>query len=175
MNKREGYTILILMFAIFVMSIGLLVAIPVWETQIQREKEEELIFRGKQYVEAVRLYQKKNPGRFPKSLDELLEEKCIRKLYEDPMSKSREWNIILPYGGISSKKKGGSMQKILVAPQSALSSIQNLQIIGVVSSSSKESIKIYLGQETYDTWLFFFGQDPKKMPEIIYYGKSEKD
>lgn len=174
MNKENGYTLIILLFALFVMSIGLLVAIPVWETQIQREKEEELIFRGKQYVEAVRLFQTKNPGSFPKSFDELVEEKCIRKLYKDPMTEDGEWNIILPYAGVSSKQ-GVSIQKILIAPPHALPSIQNPQIIGVVSSSTRASIKIYFNQETYDKWLFFYGQDPETMPEIVYYGEDEKD
>ena len=75
----------------------------------------------------------------------------------------------------SHQKKKGSLQKILVAPQSVLSSINNAQIIGVVSSSSKKSIKIYINQDSYDKWLFFYGQDPEKMPEIIYYGETEKD
>ena len=174
MNKENGYTLIILLFALFVMSIGLLVAVPVWETQIQREKEEELIFRGKQYVEAIRLFQTKNPGSFPKTFDELVEEKCIRKLYADPMTEEGEWNIILPYSGISTKK-GGSVQKIMVVPLSVLPSIQNPQIIGVVSSSTRTSIKIYLEQETYDRWLFFYGQDPDRLPEIVYYGEDEKD
>lgn len=174
MNKENGYTLIILLFALFVMSIGLLVAVPVWETQIQREKEEELIFRGKQYVEAIRLFQTKNPGSFPKTFDELVEEKCIRKLFKDPMTEDGEWNIILPYTGISTKK-GGSVQKVLIAPLSALPSIQNPQIIGVVSSSTRASIKIYLEQETYDRWLFFYGQDPDRFPEIVYYGEDEQD
>lgn len=165
--------LIILMVVIFVMCIGFLVAIPIWQTQIQREKEEELIFRGKQYVEAIRLYQMKYPGAFPKSLEELLEEKCLRKLYKDPMSEHGEWDVILPYAGASRREKA-SAQKILVAPQSALSSVDNPLIIGVVSSSPKKSIKIYFEQETYDKWLFFYGQDPKKMPEIIYYGQTEK-
>ena len=41
MKKRKGYMLIILMMAVFVLSIGLLVTVPVWETQIQREKEEE--------------------------------------------------------------------------------------------------------------------------------------
>lgn len=174
MKRNEGYVLIILMVAVMVISIGLLVAAPVWKTQIQREKEEELIFRGKQYVEAIRLYQLKNPGRFPKSFEELLEEKCLRKQYKDPMSQHREWNIILPYGG-EAAGQGNSSQKILIAPQNSLSSIENPQIIGVVSSSPQKSFKIYLGQETYDKWLFFYGQDPEKMPEIIHYGQAKSD
>ena len=175
MNIPKGYVLIILLVAIFVMSIGLLVAVPVWETQIQREKEEELIFRGKQYVEAVRLFQTKYPGSFPKSFDELVEEKCIRKLFPDPMVESGEWNIIMPYSGVSARQKGEAAQKILVVPQSVISSVSNPQIIGVVSSSTKASIKIYLDQETYDQWLFFYGQDPQTMPEIIYQDQDKRD
>jgi len=177
MAKRRGYTLIILMIAITVLSIGLLVAIPIWQTQIQREKEEELIFRGKQYVEAVRLYQLKHPGSFPENLEKLVEEKCLRKLFKDPITEHGEWDIILLYRGgqMKRRKKMKSPQRILVAPLKALSSIDSARIIGVVSSSTKKSIKIYLDQETYDKWLFFYGQDPKKMPGIIYYGQEEED
>ncbi len=172
--KKNGYTLLILMFALFVMSLGLLIAVPVWQTQLQREKEEELIFRGKQYVEAIRLYQTKKPATFPKSLDELLKEKCIRKLYKDPMTGQGEWDVILPYSGVSTRKTT-SPQKVLVVPHGVLRSVENPQIIGIVSSSKRKSVKIYMEQDSYEKWLFFYGQDPKKMPEIIYYGEAEKD
>ncbi len=199
MKKTDGYTILLLMFAVFVMSIGLMIAVPVWQTQIQREKEEELIFRGKQYVEAIRLFQRKRPGAFPKDFEELIEEKCLRKLFEDPMSSDGKWNLILMSQGPISRRTrqprrvsrgtrtreqtatgrtGGTafaVQKVLIAPQAALSAIDNPQIIGVVSASTQESIKIYYDQKSYDKWLFFYGQDPKKMPEIVYYGQKEKD
>jgi type II secretory pathway pseudopilin PulG len=173
-THSHGYTLLILLFAVFVLIIGLLVAVPVWQTQIQREKEEELIFRGKQYAEAIRLFQLKKPGTFPKNMDELIEERCIRRLYTDPMTKDGEWNIILPYQRVSAKEKR-SLQRVLVVPSSLLAGVDNVQIIGVVSASTQKSIRIYYEQESYDKWLFFFGQDPEKMPEIIYYGQEEKD
>jgi type II secretory pathway pseudopilin PulG len=215
MNKNQGYIILLLMFAVFVISIGLMVAVPVWETQIQREKEEELIFRGKQYVEAIRLFQQKMPGAFPREFDELLEEKCIRQLYKDPMTGDGSWNVILLAPGLATGRtqstqqrssafgrrqqrtsrtgrqqgrtqasqpdqkgrSGGSIavQKVLIAPQEALSSIDNPQILGVVSKSTRQSIKIYNQQGSYDKWLFYYGQDPSNMPEIVYYGQKEKD
>jgi hypothetical protein len=184
------------MFAVTVMGLGLMVAVPVWETQLQREKEAELIFRGKQYVEGVRLWQLKNPGAFPKTLEEMVEKKCLRRLYKDPMAPEGSWNVILQmegFGGLQQTPAafagpsrgsrpglqqqpagGTSPQKVMVAPVEALSSIQNPRIIGVVSSSTKKSIRIYNDQESYDKWLFFYGQDPEKMPEIVYYGKTEK-
>jgi type II secretory pathway pseudopilin PulG len=174
MSQKKGYTLLALLVAITIMGIGLLVAIPVWQTQIQREKEVELIFRGHQYVEAIRIYQMLYPGSFPKTLEELLEEKCIRKLFPDPMTKDGEWNLILPYQGVSTKK-GTTPQKVLIVPTGALASIDNPRIIGVVSSSTRRSFKIYQDQEFYNTWLFFYGQDPKKLPEIVHYGKEEEN
>ncbi len=200
--EREGYTLLIVVFAVMVLTIGLLVAIPVWETQLQREKEEELIFRGLQYVEAIRIFQEKNPGRFPESLDELFDEdsdepKYIRKLFPDPMTEDGEWNVILqsdqtggPQGGnLPGKRRtpernqpqaGGlqgsqSPKKVLVATQSAADSLPNPQIIGVVSSSKASSKKIYLEQDSYDHWLFFYGMDPENMPEVEYLSKKEDD
>ncbi len=172
-KSPDGYLLIMLMLAVFIISIGLLIAVPVWRTEIQREKEEELIFRGKQYVEAVRIFALKNPGRFPSDLKDLLEKRCIRKLYPDPMSENGEWNLVLGAGGTGSGS-GASVQKVLIAPLSALPSIQNPRILGVVSSSPQRSIRIYYDQETYDKWLFYYGQDPAKLPEIVYFGGEER-
>lgn len=193
-QNRNGYTLVILAFAIFVLSLGLTLAVPIWQTQIQRELEEELIFRGKQYVEAVRIYQLKNPGKFPESIEELVEDNFLRRPYSDPMTAHGEWNIILNYqtspapssspaptrtrrpGVRTEAQSGGNApQKILIAPLQALVAIKNPQIIGVVSSSTQESKRIYNDQISYDKWLFYYGQDPEKLPEIIYYGQENQE
>jgi len=190
----RGYAMIMLMLVVTVLALGLLVAMPIWETQLRREKEEELIFRGNQYVEAVRRFQLKNPGRFPTSFDDLEEERFLRKRFRDPMTPTGEWNVVLfPAGGMlgggqmSSPRPGGGFaqargfgqgqgpQRVLVAPESALESIQNPMILGVVSSSTRRSIRIYHDQESYDKWLFFYGLDPKRPPEIVYWGKSEDE
>ena len=195
-RKASGYVLIMLMFVVTAMGIGLLVAVPVWQTQIRRDKEEELIFRGKQYVEAVRIFQIKKPGTFPKTIEELVEGKCLRRPFRDPMNPAGDWNIILlpesgAQGGSLRQRPGGipvrgrqgsgqeqaqafSAQTILVAPESALPSIRNAQILGVVSSSTLKSFRIYNDQESYDKWLFFYGQDPKQPPEIVTYGQSAR-
>jgi len=184
MKNSHGYILLVLILAVFVLGLGLLVAIPVWQTQIQRENEEELISRGNQYLEAIRLFQMKNPGGFSKSLEELYKKRCLRRLYKDPMTKDGKWNVILPYeGGLGAgsqkgdpQKEKSSGEKILVMPEDKLSSIQNPRIMGVVSSSTKKSFRIYNGYDSYDKWLFFYGADPasSSIPEIVYYGQSQK-
>jgi type II secretory pathway pseudopilin PulG len=170
----HGYVLIILMMVVLVLAIGLTVAIPVYQTELQREKEAELIFRGRQYVEAVRLFQMKTPGTFPSSLRELEEKKLIRRLYKDPMTDSGEWNVVLPLGQPGQAGSEGT-QGVLVAPESALPSIQNRAVLGVVSSSTQKSIKLYYDQDSYDKWLFYYGQDPEKPPKIVYYGREEKE
>lgn len=193
-DRSSGYVLIMLLFVITAMAIGLMVAVPVWQTQIQREKEEELIFRGNQYVEAVRIFQSKKPGTFPSTLEELVKEKCIRRLYKDPMNPEGTWNVVLlpttapttapgaapgrrsrqPAVKPPAQGPGPSFtaQKVLVAPVRALSSIRNAQILGVVSSSTKKSFRVYHSEESYDRWFFFYGYGPDNPPEIEYYGRS---
>jgi hypothetical protein len=175
MTGKKGYLVIMLMMAVFAIGMGFLVAVPVWQTEVKREREEELIFRGKQYVEAVRIFVLKNPGRFPGSLKELLDKKCIRKLYKDPMTESGEWNIILNPSSAGLAVSGGAGEsQVYVVPEKALSSVRQPVVLGVVSSSKSPSVKVYNDQESYDKWLFYYGQDPKKLPKIIYYGEKSK-
>jgi type II secretory pathway pseudopilin PulG len=173
MSPKKGYLVIMVMMAVFAISVGFLIAVPLWQTEVKREKEEELIFRGKQYAEAVRIYVRKNPGRFPSSLKELLEKRCIRKLYKDPMTESGEWNIILNPG--SAGGTPGGEPQVYIISEKALSSVRQPLILGVVSASTKPSLKIYNDQETYDKWLFYYGQDPKKLPKIVPYGEKAKN
>ena len=50
--REAGHTLLIVVLIIAVMMVGMTVAMKVWSTVIKREKEDELIFRGKQYAMA---------------------------------------------------------------------------------------------------------------------------
>ena len=77
-----------------ILVIGLMIAVPVWQTQLQRESEEELIFRGNQYVEAIRRYEQKNPGTFPKDIEDLIKERCLRRHFRDPMTQDGKWYLI---------------------------------------------------------------------------------
>ena len=83
---NRGFAMAALLVAIAVLSVVMLVALPTWRHQAQREKEAELIFRGEQYARAIRLYQRKIAGAFPPSLDVLVEQKFLRKKYKDPIT-----------------------------------------------------------------------------------------
>ena len=74
-----------LLVMLAVMTVLMSVAMPVWRHEAQREKEEELVFRGLQYVRAIRLYQAKNQN-LPASIDALVQGHYLRKKYKDPIT-----------------------------------------------------------------------------------------
>jgi len=90
--NEAGYNLVILVIAITVLNILVAAAIPLWRTAIRREKEEELISRGFQYAEAIRVFQHRF-GRMPARLEELVEVKprCIRRLWADPITGKQDW------------------------------------------------------------------------------------
>lgn len=85
-SRESGFALAALLVAIAVLSVIMLVALPAWRHQAQREKEIELIFRGEQYARAIGLYQRKLAGAFPPSLEILVEQKFLRKKYLDPLT-----------------------------------------------------------------------------------------
>jgi type II secretory pathway pseudopilin PulG len=89
------------------MSVILGMAMPVWRTVVQREKEEELIFRGRQYARAIQLYQRKFAAAYPPSVDVLVEQRFLRKKYTDPMTKSGEFEII--FQGTLAQRQAAAM------------------------------------------------------------------
>lgn len=95
----RGYNLVVLTVAVTVLSIWIASVMPLWSHQIQRDKEAELIFRGLQYAEAIRVFQTRF-SRYPTTLQELLEvePRCIRQLYPNPMREDGRWGLI-PVGG----------------------------------------------------------------------------
>jgi hypothetical protein len=67
------------------MAVMMSVALPVWRHEAQRRKEDELIWRGNQYVRGIRLYQAKFAA-LPPSVDALVEGHFLRKKYKDPIT-----------------------------------------------------------------------------------------
>jgi hypothetical protein len=124
-NKQGGYALLLVVFltallVVGTMSIGLSII-----TAGRREKETEMIWRGKQYTRGVKLYYQKL-GRFPNSMDDLVKPKIgnlrfMRQAYKDPMNKEDgSWRLIYvgpagnligslkpPQGGIQMPVPGG--------------------------------------------------------------------
>lgn len=93
-NRNSGYAMAALLVAIAVMAIAMTVAMPAWRQAGQREKEEELIFRGRQYVRAIQLYQRKFAAAYPADVDILVKQKFLRKRYRDPMVEDGEFEVL---------------------------------------------------------------------------------
>jgi hypothetical protein len=97
--KQEGYAILLVSFLTTLMLLAVIVAAPAVRTERRREQEEEMIWRGKQYVHAIKLYYRKN-GHFPTTIDDLTKPKngslrYLRQEYKDPMNKEDgKWRLI---------------------------------------------------------------------------------
>ncbi len=83
-----------LLVAVAVMTVAMTVALPAWRTAVRREKEEELVFRGRQYVRALQLYQRKFATAYPPDVDTLVAQKFLRKKFKDPMVEDGEFDIL---------------------------------------------------------------------------------
>jgi hypothetical protein len=97
--SQRGFALMMVMFMTTVVLLGAMVAAPYIRTERQREKEQQMIWRGKQYVRGIKLYYKKT-GHFPTSVDDLTKPKLgslrfMRQAYDDPMNKTDgRWRLI---------------------------------------------------------------------------------
>ena len=110
--ENKGYALLTAVLAVAIFAVMVMKARTMWETEIRRELEQELIFRGRQYVIGIENFRKKNPNMFPQTLDELFEKKCIRKRFLDPMTKEGKWNVVMRSG-----QPGEDKNTLLVVPE----------------------------------------------------------
>src|SRR6266566_6114707 len=87
-RTERGYILLVLLLFVALLGIGMLAMVERIDSQIKRDREEELIHRGVQYSRAVRRYFKKF-GRYPTRIEELESSNDIRFLrqrYKDPIT-----------------------------------------------------------------------------------------
>ena len=144
---QQGMTYLLMLFFVFLLGLGLGRSLDVFSLMDQRQKEQELLYVGKIYQEAIRQYyfsgQEKN--KYPSNLEDLLKDpryivtrRYIRKLYLDPLTNKDFLPIYSAEGGIC----------------------------GVKSSSKKRPIKIFFKEDdfqrfnnakTYQQWEFRYG------------------
>jgi type II secretory pathway pseudopilin PulG len=170
----RGYAMAALLVALAVMAVMMSVALPVWRHDAQREKEEELIFRGQQYVRAIRLFQQKT-NTLPTRVDDLVQQHFLRKRYKDPITKDDfEWisaanpnpggvqGSSLPGGrGTPQTMSGGPPASTgRLGANSASSSGFGDSVpggmLGVRSKSKDESIRLFLNRNHYNEWMFVF-------------------
>ncbi len=97
--SQRGFALMMVMFLTTLVLLGAMAAAPYVRTERRREKEEQMIWRGKQYVRGIKLYYRKT-GHFPTSVDDLTKPKLgslrfMRQAYNDPMNKADgSWRLI---------------------------------------------------------------------------------
>lgn len=162
-----GYSLVMVVMLITVLNIMVAVALPLWSGMIKRDKEEELISRGLQYAEAIRVFQRRF-GRLPVQLEELVkvEPRSIRRLWEDPMTGKADWILILegtppggmpidPATGLPLPPPGTPGPQTPPGSQDGGAPPQPVgPIRGVRSRATGEAFHVFLDQSDYSAWEF---------------------
>ena len=160
-DGERGFTLATLVVLMAVMAVFLTVAIESVSFQQRREKEQELIFRGTQIVEGIRLFRARF-GRFPVKLEELPNAKprVLRKAWADPMTGKPDWQpVFLGQEGTTLQPTPNPSATPQPTPPATGGQGATGTIVGVKSRVCENSIKVYLGHTNYCDWKFFY--DPK--------------
>lgn len=181
---QKGYAMAALLVAMSVMAVLMGALLPVWTHMATREKEEELIFRGKQHARAIGLFQRKFANTAPPSIDALVEQRFLRKKYKDPITNDDFQPI---YANQQAMVQGPGTFQVAQRPgQAATATLgapaqqQQVQsgfgstgagaqggIIGVTSKSKDASIKQYNGRSKYNEWAFIFIQTAQRPGQSV--------
>lgn len=100
----KGFTLIGVLILLAVMSVALIQVGNVWYTMHQREKEQELLFIGNQFRQALAKYFIHSPGlgrRHPMTLEDLTKDprypntvRYLRKIYVDPITGDSNWGLV---------------------------------------------------------------------------------
>jgi type II secretory pathway pseudopilin PulG len=104
MRRQGGFSYVVVMFLVAVLSLVSVRALENSLTAERRDKEAQLLLVGQAYRDAIRAYQQGSPGldrTWPAQVkDLLLDERTssmrrpLRKLYRDPITGSAEWGYV---------------------------------------------------------------------------------
>ena len=117
-----GFTYIGLLIAVVILGIGLSAVGTVWRTQAQREREQQLLFIGREFRTAIAAYYLAGGHQFPQDIGDLLEDKrwpeprhFLRRLYIDPMTGASDWTVLrtdmLGITGIASSSNAEPLKK----------------------------------------------------------------
>ncbi len=177
-QSNRGYAMAALLVGMSVMAMLMSALLPVWSHMARREKEEELIFRGKQDARAIGLFQRKYANTAPPSIDVLVEQRYLRKKYKDPITNddfqplyANQAVIQPPGGGPSAARPGQAAVPTPATPAQQTTTQPGFGgsgagaqggIIGVTSKSKDTSIKLYNGRSKYNEWAFVYIQTAQR-------------
>lgn len=115
-RRQGGFTYIFLLFVVALGGVLLATAGQLWWMNSKRDKEEELLYAGRQIRQAIESYYRASPqaqgnvqspalpgskGEYPRDLADLLEDRRfspplrhLRRLYVDPIAGSKDWGVI---------------------------------------------------------------------------------
>lgn len=100
---EAGIVFIGLVVTVGVMAVLLLAAVQPFSVVLQRDREDELIFRGEEYAEAIRKFQKEHGGAYPAELKVLVQpggpskQRYMRRLYPNPFDvEEGKWGTLAP-------------------------------------------------------------------------------
>ncbi len=173
----RGYTLVAVAIGMAILAILIAAVAPSVGTIMKREREQELIFRGKQYARAIGFFQRRY-GRYPTELKELYENRprTIRQLWKEPMCDCADWYLIIQGTPDAVPLTGGGPAPRPATPPGApgvpapphltptpgifgnSAETKNVgNIVGVRSKVHKEALQEWRGQKYYDQWRFLVG------------------
>lgn len=155
--RQGGFTYILLLLALTVLALSLLKSKDTIQVRFRQQQESELLFRGEQIREAMRLYRvdEHSNGCFPVGFEELIQDTRggktryhLRQWFTDPLTGQKEWGKIFDdqhrWIGVYSKGKGTPLRKE-----------------GFVKDS-----ETFKGAKSYREWAFKLETDPSApLPE----------
>jgi type II secretory pathway pseudopilin PulG len=147
-SRQRGLTYLALLF--FIAASGAMLAATgiIWSHERQRQKEQELLWIGNQFREAIGLYHQRTPGaikRYPEKLEDLIEDqryltrqRYLRQIYRDPMTGKAQWGLV-------------------AAPGGGIMGVYSLSELAAVKSGNfADTDRSLSGAERYSAWRFVY-------------------
>ena len=146
-QNKNGFTYIIVLLAVVLIGISLMVTGRYWSFIDKKDKEEELLFRGGQYLRAIDTYFKGAHGGanlYPKKMDDLLKDprsltpkRYLRRLYKDPMTGEADWLPII-------EKKSGRIKGVKSRSDAA----------PIKEDGFPKIYKSFKGKGSYSEWEF---------------------
>jgi type II secretory pathway pseudopilin PulG len=189
-RKQAGYSLLMVVFMVATMIIFMAAVTPNVLTMGTRERETEMVWRGRQYQRAIGLYYRKM-GRPPVKIEDLTSQtagvRFLRKAYTNPMNKEDgSWRFIYlgANGQLMGSLRRASLQQPVLNPPPASPGASSLtsqesqprplegpviggNIIGVGGKGKQSSFRLYEGGDTYEMWEFIYNPTGQVFPTPV--------
>ena len=146
-SVQLGFSYIMVMVAVMVMGISAGAGITLVSREVQADREQELLFRGTAYREAIGRYYRQTKS-FPPTLaaldsDPLPGKRYMRNLYSDPMAGEKgEWQLF----------KGSEGGIIGIASRSKATPLKQ--------ANFPEGYEKFADAQTYSEWIFSVSPTP---------------